>query len=159
VSHVRFYQTTELLLIGGRSGVGKSAVGNELHHLLVEREVMHRFIEGDNLDLAYPPPWEYGLAEANLSVMWRNYQALGHHRLIYANTFSVLCSDQLVAAIDGASPVSYSPPPTIRFVAVYPHERSDPHLSYTYGAAKSERPSWTGTAPTGSTGSLQTTGR
>jgi broad-specificity NMP kinase len=100
------HQTTALLLIGGRPGVGKSAVGNELHHLLVEREVMHGFIEGDNLDLAYPPPWEYGLAEANLGVMWRNYQALGHHRLIYANTLSVLCSDQLVAAIDGPARVT-----------------------------------------------------
>ena len=98
---MRVHQTTELLLIGGRSGVGKSAAGNELHHLLVERQVMHAFIEGDNLDLAYPPPWEYGLAEANLGVMWRNYQALGHYRLIYANTLSVLFSDQLVAAIDG----------------------------------------------------------
>jgi hypothetical protein len=94
-------ETTELLLIGGRSGAGKSAVGYELHHHLAKREVMHGLIEGDNLDLAYPPPWEYGLAEANLRVMWRNYQALGHHRLIYTNTVSVLFGDQLAAALGG----------------------------------------------------------
>ncbi len=67
-------ETTELLLIGGRSGAGKSAVGYELHHHLAKREVTHGLIEGDNLDLAYPPPWEYGLAETNLHVIWRNYR-------------------------------------------------------------------------------------
>jgi adenylylsulfate kinase-like enzyme len=68
--------TTDLLVIGGRSGSGKSAVGNELHHILARRRVMHAVIEGDNLDLAYPPPWRHGLAEANLRAMWRNYRAL-----------------------------------------------------------------------------------
>jgi energy-coupling factor transporter ATP-binding protein EcfA2 len=54
----------DLLLIGGRSGSGKSSIANELHYLLSEREVMHAVIEGDNLDLAYPKPWRHGLAEA-----------------------------------------------------------------------------------------------
>jgi broad-specificity NMP kinase len=95
-------QGTELLVIGGRSGVGKSSVGHEIHHLLVEMEVMHAFIEGDNLDLAYPSPWEHGLAAANLRDMWRNYRELGYHRLIYTNTLSVLLTNELASAIDGS---------------------------------------------------------
>jgi predicted kinase len=89
---------TDLLVIGGRSGSGKSAVGNELHHVLAGRRVMHAVIEGDNLDLAYPPPWQHGLAEANLRAMSRNYRALGYRRLIYTN--SVIHSDALAEAID-----------------------------------------------------------
>ena len=54
--------STELLLLSGRSGVGKSTVAGELYHLLAQAEVKHALVEGDNLDLAYPVPWEYGLA-------------------------------------------------------------------------------------------------
>jgi hypothetical protein len=88
-------------VIGGRSGLGKSAVGNELHHVLAGRRVMHAVIEGDNLDLADPPPWQHGLAEANLRAMSHNYRALGYRRLIYTNTLSVIRSDALAEAIDG----------------------------------------------------------
>jgi N-acetyltransferase len=49
--------STELLLLGGRSGVGKSTVAGELHHLLAQADVKHALIEGDSLDLAYPAPW------------------------------------------------------------------------------------------------------
>jgi ABC-type glutathione transport system ATPase component len=76
----------DLLLIGGRSGSGKSSVAYELHDLLSNREVMHAFIEGDNLGLAYPPPWRHDLAESNLRAMWHNYHALGYRKLIYTNT-------------------------------------------------------------------------
>jgi broad-specificity NMP kinase len=92
---------TDLLLIGGRSGSGKSSVANELHHLLAQREVMHAVIEGDNLDSAYPPTWQYKLAEANLQAIWRNYRALGHRKLIYTNTPSVLDSNAFAEAIEG----------------------------------------------------------
>jgi hypothetical protein len=81
---------SEALFIGGRSGVGKSAVGNEVHAQLSAAAVWHCLIEGDNLDLAYPPPWEHGLAEQNLAAMWANYRAFGYRRMIYTNTASVL---------------------------------------------------------------------
>jgi hypothetical protein len=82
---------SELLLIGGRSGVGKTSVAAELHEQLVRLDVHHGWIEGDNLDLAHPTPWLAGhqLAEANLAAMWANYRAIGHTRLIYTNTASV----------------------------------------------------------------------
>lgn len=92
---------TELLLIAGRSGVGKSTVGNEIHHQLSERGVMHGYIEGDNLDMAFPIPWADRLAERNLSAMWQNYQAVGHTRLVYTNTVSVLVADELKRALRG----------------------------------------------------------
>lgn len=80
---------SEVLFIGGRSGAGKSSVANELHAQLSVAGVQHCVIEGDNLDLAYPPPWEHGLAERNLAAIWANYRALGYRRMIYTNTASV----------------------------------------------------------------------
>ena len=69
-------------MVGGRSGVAKSSVGNEMHAQLPAARVQHCFIEGNNLDMAYPPPWEHGLAEQNLAAMWANYRALGYRRMI-----------------------------------------------------------------------------
>ncbi|GAA5073947.1 ATPase [Nocardia iowensis] len=80
---------TEALFLGGRSGVGKSRVGLAMHTLLADSGVRHALIEGDYLDMAYPPTWEHGLAEQNLAAMWTNYRALGYRRLIYTNTASV----------------------------------------------------------------------
>lgn len=81
--------SSQALLIGGRSGVGKSRVGVEIHHQLSVAGVRHCLIEGDFLDMAYPAPWEHGLAELNLAAIWANYRALGYRRLIYTNTASV----------------------------------------------------------------------
>ena len=81
---------TEALLVGGRAGVGKSSVGYEIHEQLSAVGLRHCLIEGDNLDMAYPEPWEHHLAERNLAAMWANYRALGYRRMIYTNTASVL---------------------------------------------------------------------
>jgi hypothetical protein len=90
---------SEVLFLGGRSGVGKSSVGNEIHAQLSAARVRHCVIEGDNLDLAYPPPWEHHLAERNLAAMWANYRALGYRRLVYTNTVSVRAAAELTAAM------------------------------------------------------------
>lgn len=90
---------TQLLVIGGRSGVGKSSVAFALHDLLTSEQVQHAVIEGDNLDLAWPAPWEHRLAELNLAAMWSNYRRLGYERLVYTNTVSVLGSRDLAAAM------------------------------------------------------------
>lgn len=96
--------TAEALLIGGRSGVGKSTAALALHRLLIRRGVQHAVIEGDNLDLAHPEPWttfpDAHLAERNLAAMWRNYRELGFRRLIYTNTAAVVTVPTLVAALD-----------------------------------------------------------
>ena len=92
-------ERSEVLFIGGRAGVGKSSVAFELHEHLYAAQIKHCVIEGDTLDLAYPRPWEHGLAEKNLADMWRNYRALGYRRLIYTNTVSVLETEGLAAAM------------------------------------------------------------
>ena len=84
--------------------MGKTSLAAELHHQLFEAQVRHAVIEGDNLDLAYPPPWEHHLAEKNLAAMWGNYHALAYRRLIYTNTVSVLYTADLAAAM-GDDPV------------------------------------------------------
>jgi energy-coupling factor transporter ATP-binding protein EcfA2 len=95
----------ELLVIGGRSGVGKSTAAAALHGLLADAAVRHVVIEGDSLDLAWPAPHrehpEARLAERNLAAVWANARALGHHRLVFTNTVSVLESERLAAAMGG----------------------------------------------------------
>ena len=90
---------TELLLIGGRSGVGKSTAAAALHWSLSRDGVRHAVVEGDALDLAFPAAAEHRLAEANLAAMWANYRRLGYRRLVYANTNSVLNAAALTAAM------------------------------------------------------------
>ncbi|WP_308200306.1 GNAT family N-acetyltransferase [Cellulomonas wangsupingiae] len=92
-------ERTAVLLLGGRSGVGKTSVASAVHDLLVARDVAHAVVEGDALDLAHPAPWEHGVAEANLGDVWRRYRALGHRRLVYTNTVSVLQAHALAAAL------------------------------------------------------------
>lgn len=95
--------TSEALFIGGRSGVGKTTVAYEIHAQLSAREVRHALIEGDNLDMAYPPTREDKLAERNLAAMWRNYRSLGFRRMVYVNTASVRVVAELTDAM-GDSP-------------------------------------------------------
>ena len=94
-------EPAELLVIGGRSGVGKSSVAFEVSAQLAASNVAHALIEGDFLDLAFPPPSDDRLAEKNLATMWANYQDGGYTRLIYTNTLSVLFADRIVAAMRG----------------------------------------------------------
>jgi len=94
---------TKALLIGGRSGVGKSTVALAIHDILSAGDVAHAIIEGDNLDLAHPAPWgaypEALLAERNLAAMWTNYRDLGYGRLVYTNTAAVVTIPQLRQAL------------------------------------------------------------
>lgn len=92
---------SQALFLGGRSGVGKTTVAFEVHAQLSAAGVRHCLIEGDNLDQAYPAPWEHGLAERNLGAMWANYRALGYRRMVYTNTASVFeeVLGELVAAM------------------------------------------------------------
>lgn len=95
---------TEVIFIGGRSGVGKSTVAAEASRILAAHGVRHAVIEGDNLDQAYPEPWREGiaLAEHNLTSMWAAYRALGYHRLLFTNTVSIAQVEALSAALAAA---------------------------------------------------------
>ncbi len=84
----------EVLLIGGRAGVGKSTVGWEVSAQLCAAEVAHVVVEGDFLGQVHPAPKgdprRSKIVERNLAAVWGNYAELGYRRLIYTNTVSVL---------------------------------------------------------------------
>ncbi|WP_328939478.1 hypothetical protein OG288_39520 [Streptomyces tauricus] len=84
----------EVLLIGGRAGVGKSTVGWEVSARLRRAGVAHAVIEGDFMGQVHPAPEDdphrARITERNLAAVWGNFAELGHHRLIYTNTVCVL---------------------------------------------------------------------
>ncbi|MFG2648654.1 hypothetical protein [Streptomyces sp. NPDC048436] len=92
----------ELLLIGGRSGAGKSSVGLEVAALLRAADVGHAFIEGDALDAIHPAPDgdpdRSRITGRNLAALWANYAELGCRRLLYTNTAAVLGSEEWLFA-------------------------------------------------------------
>ena len=98
-----------MLLIGGRSGAGKTSVGHEVSELLQTAGVWHCVVDGDNLDAAYPrpaaDPHGTALTEANLAALWATYAAAGHHRLVYVNTACVLEAPVVVRAVGGRARV------------------------------------------------------
>jgi hypothetical protein len=84
----------EVLLIGGRAGVGKTTVGWEVSARLRAAEVAHAVIDGDYMGQVHPAPagdpHRAAVTERNLTAVWGNYAALGCRRLVYTNTVSVL---------------------------------------------------------------------
>lgn len=95
----------EVLLIGGRSGAGKSTVAWEVSSRLQRLEVAHAFVEGDFLDQVHPAPendpHRTKITSRNLAAIWANYRELGCRRLIYCNTVAVLESDMITGAMGG----------------------------------------------------------
>ncbi|MFC8271437.1 AAA family ATPase [Streptomyces sp. NPDC057271] len=88
----------EVLLIGGRAGVGKTTVGWEVSARLRAATVAHCVIEGDFMGQAHPAPEgdprRRRIAERNLTALWSNYAELGYRRLIYTHTVSVLAENE-----------------------------------------------------------------
>ncbi|MFF3392410.1 AAA family ATPase [Streptomyces sp. NPDC002669] len=84
----------EVLLIGGRAGVGKTTVGWEVSALLRAAKISHAIIEGDFMGQVHPAPegdpHRAEITESNLTAVWANYAQRGYRRLIYTNTVSVL---------------------------------------------------------------------
>ncbi len=89
-----------LLLIAGRSGVGKTAVSAEVSARLQQAHVGHCRIEGDWLDLAVPQaPAE--LFDRNFQALWANYRDFGCTRLIFTNWASIENASRLVSLMGG----------------------------------------------------------
>ncbi|NEA98373.1 hypothetical protein [Streptomyces sp. SID13726] len=84
----------EVLLVGGRAGVGKTTVGWEVSARLRAARVAHAVIDGDFIGQVHPAPegdpHRAAVAERNLAAVWGNYADLGYRRLVYVNTVSVL---------------------------------------------------------------------
>jgi hypothetical protein len=84
----------EVLLIGGRAGVGKTTVGWEVSARLRAAAVSHAIVEGDFMGQVHPAPegdpHRSEIIESNLTAVWANFAQRGYRRLIYTNTLSVL---------------------------------------------------------------------
>ncbi len=84
----------EVLLIGGRAGVGKTTVGWEVSAVLRAAAVSHAVIDGDFMGQVHPAPkgdpHRSEITESNLTAVWANFARRGYRRLIYTNTVSVL---------------------------------------------------------------------
>ena len=92
--HAARMHHAEVLLIGGRAGVGKTTVGWEVSALLRAVSVPHAVIDGDFMGQVHPAPpgdpHRSEITEANLTAVWANFARHGCRRLIYTNTLCVL---------------------------------------------------------------------
>jgi hypothetical protein len=95
---------TDVLLITGPAGIGKSTLCWEIGQRLAAARVPHAIIETDELDRVFPIPTKQELdrlrpgtvdvSAANLAAMWSNYRALGHRRLIMSGVMVHLPLDR-----------------------------------------------------------------
>ena len=92
--------TAQLLLLAGRSGVGKSAVAEEISSQLKRADVAHSLMDGDWLDRCFPqaPP---DLFDRNFTALWRNYRSVGCSRLIYSNWASIRNAKRIIHLMGG----------------------------------------------------------
>nr|BFE32420.1 hypothetical protein GCM10010200_046710 [Actinomadura rugatobispora] len=92
--HAASMDRAEVLLIGGRAGVGKTTVAWEVSAQLRAAAVSHAVIEGDFMGQVHPAPegdpHRSEITESNLTAVWANFAQRGYRRLIYTNTVSVL---------------------------------------------------------------------
>ena len=95
---------TQILLITGPAGVGKSTLNWEISAQLSASGLDHAAIETDELDRIFPIPSASELedlrpgmadiSEANLASIWKNYRALGCNRLVLSGVMLWVDEDQ-----------------------------------------------------------------
>jgi gluconate kinase len=75
--------TSEVVLICGPAGVGKSSAAIEVSERLEREGVAHALIDTDELDRIFPVPQDLArVTERNLAFMWRGFHERGIRRLI-----------------------------------------------------------------------------
>ena len=80
-----------VVLLSGRSGVGKSTVAYELSHKMKALEISHIHVDGDNLDAIYPAEKSSDLMLMNLHALWASfYHARSCHNLLLSGTAMIL---------------------------------------------------------------------
>ncbi len=89
---IRTAPPTQILLITGPAGAGKSTLCWEISARLAGSGVAHAVIETDGLDRVFPlptpaepaalRPGTTDVSSLNLAAIWATYRALGHTRLI-----------------------------------------------------------------------------
>jgi Mrp family chromosome partitioning ATPase len=79
---------TDVLVISGPAGVGKSTTAFEVSHQLQAADVDHVLIDTDELDRIYPVPGDLSdVTERNLAAMWGTFAARGARRLILVGVY------------------------------------------------------------------------
>jgi Mrp family chromosome partitioning ATPase len=79
---------TDVLVISGPAGVGKSVTAFEVSHQLQAADVGHVLIDTDELDRIYPVPDDLAdVTERNLAAMWRTFAEQGARRLIIVGVY------------------------------------------------------------------------
>lgn len=97
---------TQLLIISGPVGVGKTSAGEELSANLEDEEIGHTFVDLDGLSKTYPrsnaDPFGEQIALRNLRAVWANAQELGTQNLIVARVIETTAGAQRIADTVGA---------------------------------------------------------
>jgi hypothetical protein len=98
---------TQVLLVTGPVGVGKTAVVHEAHRLLMAARIPHAAVVLETLDMSWPVRGEEGLTERiayrNLACVWSNFAAAGAERLLLERVLEQRSQlQELEAAIPGA---------------------------------------------------------
>ncbi len=99
---------TQILLISGPVGVGKTTVAEEVSEVLEARGIAHTYIDFDQLRYTYPripeDPWSNQLGLQNLGSIWKNCFARGAKNLVISTVVEEqLFIDQLMATIPGSN--------------------------------------------------------
>jgi hypothetical protein len=79
---------TDVLVISGAAGVGKSSTALEASAQLADRGVAHALVDTDELDRIFPVPADLArLTERNLACVWQGFRDLGADRLILVGVY------------------------------------------------------------------------
>jgi adenylylsulfate kinase len=76
-----------VLIVSGTVGVGKSAILDEVHDLLVQARIPHACIDADALSMSWPPRGDFNQVAMldNVASVWANALAAGATRLVIAS--------------------------------------------------------------------------
>lgn len=85
-------QHTEILLVTGPAGIGKSTSCWEIGAELVAANEAHAIIESDDLERLKPGTRD--VSSINLAALWSTYRTLGHSRLVMSGVMLHLDFDR-----------------------------------------------------------------
>jgi len=98
---------SQLVIISGPVGVGKTTTGEELSAILEAEGVGHTFIDLDGLSKTYPRPMDdrFGedLALKNLRAVWTHSREMGTRNLIVARVIETAAGAERIAQSVDAS--------------------------------------------------------
>jgi hypothetical protein len=98
--------TTQVLVVCGASGTGKTVTTWEIGRILERRHVPHALIDTDELDRVWPQPEPIEtlieISRRNLEAVWATYSGLGVRRLVLCGVMASI--QQSRSWIEDAAP-------------------------------------------------------